>query len=98
MAEVHHLTAVSLTVKEQESEKEEWRALLSGQKPPRLRRRRNPRKMTLARALREARKAGVNVAGATLEPDGRLSLQFGEAVPIEADNPWLAELDKGTKQ
>lgn len=69
----------------------------SEQKLPRPRRR-NPRKLTLAHALREARKAGVNVAGATLEADGKLSLQFGEAAPAEAANPWLAELNKGTKQ
>ena len=39
--------------------------------------RRRQRKPTLSRALREAKRAGVNVAGATYE-DGKVSLQFGE--------------------
>ena len=38
------------------------------------------RKTTLARALREAAKAGVNVAGATIE-DGKVTLTFGEPRP-----------------
>lgn len=42
----------------------------SSQKKPRR------RKTTLARALREAAKAGVNVAGATVE-DGKVTLTFG---------------------
>jgi hypothetical protein len=63
----------------------------SSQKKPRR------RKTTLARALREAAKAGVNVAGATIE-DGKVTLTFGEPRPTETGNPWLADLNKVTKQ
>jgi hypothetical protein len=40
--------------------------------------RRRIHKPTLSRVLREARKAGATVRGATIEPDGRIALQFGE--------------------
>jgi len=54
--------------------------------------RRRARRPTLARALREARKAGVNVAGATIE-DGKVSLTFGEAQPEPTNDhdKWLAK-------
>jgi len=39
--------------------------------------RRRQRKPTLAGALKQAKKAGVNVSGATIE-DGKVSLTFGE--------------------
>jgi imidazolonepropionase-like amidohydrolase len=50
------------------------------------------RKPTLARALRDAAKAGVNVAGATIE-DGRVSLTFGEAQAEQANDldKWMAK-------
>ena len=60
-------------------------------KPMRERKRRK-RKPTLARALREAAKAGVNVAGATIE-DGKVSLTFGEAQPEQTN-----DLDKWMKR
>ena len=41
--------------------------------PPRRR-----RKLSLASELRQAAKAGLNVTAAMIEPDGRLSLRFGE--------------------
>jgi hypothetical protein len=63
----------------------------SGQKKTRRRR------TTLAGVLREAAKAGVNVAGATIE-DGKVTLTFGEPRPTETGNPWLADLNKVTKQ
>jgi len=50
-------------------------------KPARKRRERKP---TLAGALKQASKAGVDVKGATLAADGSVSLQFGEAEPSEA--------------
>ena len=43
------------------------------------------RKPTLARALREAAKAGINVAGATIE-DGKVSLTFGGAQPEQTND------------
>jgi hypothetical protein len=61
-------------------------------------RKRGPRKPTLVSELRQAKKAGLSVKGATIEPDGRLSLQFGEPEPTEASNPWLAGLEGRTRQ
>jgi hypothetical protein len=61
------------------------------------RRQRRQRRPSLAAALKQASDAGVPVAGATIE-DGKVSLTFGEGVPSEANNPWLADLDKVTKQ
>jgi hypothetical protein len=60
-----------------------------------LAKRRRQRKVTLTRALRDARKAGVPVASATITAEG-VSLTFGQA-PSET-NPWLVDLDKATKQ
>jgi hypothetical protein len=65
------------------------------EKPARKRRARKP---TLAGALKQASKAGVDVKGATLAADGSMSLQFGEAEPSEASNPWDAEIERLTKQ
>jgi hypothetical protein len=65
------------------------------EKPARKRRERKP---TLAGALKQASKAGVDVKGATLAADGSVSLQFGEAEPSEASNPWDAEIERLTKQ
>jgi hypothetical protein len=43
-------------------------------------RERRPRKPRLDRVIKEARRAGVNVAGATITDSG-VSLQFGEPTP-----------------
>ena len=58
---------------------------------------RQSHKPTLTSLLKQAAKAGKSVRGAEVYPD-RTVLQFGEAVPVEAENPWLAELPKETKQ
>jgi hypothetical protein len=42
------------------------------------------RKPNLATAMKQARKAGVEVIGATLETDGRLSLTFGGSTNANA--------------
>jgi hypothetical protein len=42
------------------------------------RHRQRQRKPTLASALKQANKAGAAVSGATLAPDGSVSLTFGE--------------------
>jgi hypothetical protein len=60
--------------------------------------RRRQRKPTLARALREASRAGVNVRAATLAPDGGVTLTFGQGATTEVTNPWLADIEKVTKQ
>jgi hypothetical protein len=69
--------------------------VVSEQKKPR-----RQRKPTLARALREAANAGVNVAGATIE-DGKVSLTFGEVAKsngnVEA-NPWDTVLNHASNQ
>jgi hypothetical protein len=39
------------------------------------------RRMTLARAMRQASEAGVAVSGATVNSDGSVTLTFGEAAP-----------------
>jgi hypothetical protein len=60
--------------------------------PTRPRRHRRPRKLTLAQALREAAKAGVNVTGATIE-NGKVSLMFGKGAPAASENEleaWMA--------
>ena len=48
-------------------------------------RRKRRRCMTLQRALKQAHKAGVSVAGATLNPDGSVELQFSE---VHTRNEW----------
>jgi len=61
--------------------------VVGGQKKPS-----RARKPTLARALRQAAKAGVNVAGATIE-DGKVSLTFSEAQPEQTNDldKWMAK-------
>jgi hypothetical protein len=56
------------------------------------------RKPSLARFIKQARKLGLAVSGATLATDGSVSLTFGESQQAEASNPWLAEIDRMTKQ
>jgi hypothetical protein len=50
------------------------------------------RKPSLTKALREAKKAGISVAGATFTADGSVSLSFGEAVKTNGNelDQWLA--------
>lgn len=47
---------------------------------------RPPRKPTLAAALRQAKRAGVSVRGATIEA-GKITLELGEPGSA-SDNPW----------
>jgi len=48
--------------------------------------------------IKNAEKDGKKVSGATVAADGSVSLQFGEAEPSEASNPWDAEIERLTKQ
>jgi hypothetical protein len=77
---VHHLGAVPVEVGKTEIGKFQTGAQKRHRKP------------NLARALREAKKAGVPVAGAMLTADGSVSLSFGEAVktPGNAFDEWVA--------
>jgi hypothetical protein len=54
------------------------------------------RKASLRTLIKRAEKAGKTVSSVTT-PDGTV-LHFGEPQPTEATNPWLADLDKVTKQ
>jgi hypothetical protein len=84
---VHHLGGISLAVGKTEIGKSESGA------------RKRHRKPNLARALHEAKKAGVNVAGATLTADGSVSLSFGEAVKTPGNelDQWITAHENPTK-
>jgi hypothetical protein len=64
-------------------------------KPPPARRV-GRRKPSIATLIKRAEKAGKTVTSVTT-PDATV-LHFGEPQPTEANNPWLADLDKVTKQ
>jgi hypothetical protein len=53
---------------------------------------RRTRTPSLTKVLREAKKAGISVAGATFTADGSISLSFGEAVKSNGNDldQWLA--------
>jgi hypothetical protein len=53
------------------------------------------RKPSLTKAIKAARKAGVDRGTATV---GDVSVTFGESEPTTARNPWLASLDEETLQ
>jgi hypothetical protein len=57
---------------------------------------RGKRKPSIATLIARAEKAGKAVTSVTT-PDGTV-LHFGEPQPSEANNPWLADLHKVTKQ
>jgi hypothetical protein len=61
------------------------------------RRKRHRRKVTLARAMREAAKAGASIARVEVADD-KITLVMGEPEPTAASNPWLADFDKAAKQ
>ena len=60
---------------------EPWDIITTKPKPKQTRK----RTITLARAMKQATKAGVSVRNAMLKPDG-VELQLGE--PVETTNPW----------
>jgi hypothetical protein len=62
-------------------------------KPAKPQRKRKPSLRTL---IAQAEKAGKPVTSVTM-PDG-VTLKFGAPEATEATNPWLADLDKVTKQ
>jgi hypothetical protein len=51
---------------------------------------RRQRKPSLTEALREAKKAGISVTGATYTADGSVSLSFGEKSNGNELDQWLA--------
>jgi hypothetical protein len=64
---------------------------------PRPAKRMHKRRVTLARAMRQASKAGVAVNGATVNVDGSVTLMFGETAngSGENGNPWDEVLTHG---
>jgi hypothetical protein len=56
--------------------------------------RRRARKPTLAAAIKQASKAGVKVAGAVLDPSGKIELKFGEQAASDAAVDELNEWRK----
>lgn len=63
-------------------------------------RKRRARRPTLAAALKQANKAGIDVKGATLAADGSVSLTFGNTVSGNgaSDNPWDEVLSHAADQ
>jgi hypothetical protein len=59
---------------------------------------RGARKPTLVSVAKQAAKAGIEVARYEIDPDGKIVIVTGKPDATEADNPWLADLDKMTKQ
>ena len=57
---------------------------------------RGPRKPSLRALIKQAEKAGKKVASVTTAEG--ITLTFGEPKSTEPGNPWLAELNHGTKQ
>ena len=56
-----------------------------GQRKKKTRRARRP---TLASALRQARKVGASVSGATISADGSVTITFGQPTVAESENEW----------
>jgi hypothetical protein len=61
--------------------REPWELVTTKPKPKQTRK----RKVTLARALQQAGKAGVSISSATVKPDG-VMLELGETP--DQPNPW----------
>jgi len=57
-----------------------------------------PRRPTLASVAKQASKAEIPVARYEVKPDSTIVVVTGEPEPAKAENPWLAELSKETKQ
>jgi hypothetical protein len=54
------------------------------------------RKPSITTMIKRAEKSGRRVTSVTT-PDGT-TLAFGEGEPSDANNPWLADIGKATKQ
>lgn len=64
-------------------DREPWDVICTPRKKIRTRQ----RKVTLARALKQADQAGVAIRNATVTPNG-IELQLGEATSENQPNPW----------
>jgi hypothetical protein len=56
------------------------------------------RKLTLASVVKQATKAGIEIARYEVVPDGKIIIVTGTPEPTDASNPWLVDMDKVTKQ
>jgi hypothetical protein len=65
---------------------------------PPVKKRRRPRKPTLASVAKQASKAALEVARYEVKPDGSIVVVTGKGESAEAGNPWLDDLNKVTKQ
>jgi len=66
--------------------------------PSDKRARRRPRRPTLKSALAAAKAAGKPVKSATIDPDGKVTITFGEPTADNANDDWdrkLEELERG---
>lgn len=93
----HRLIAAKLTVGASEGIAERVTANLKDDPPAKPRR---SRRLTFARALREARKAGASVAYAEITETG-VKLTFREPKPLEPRtdvNPWDTVYDQNPKR
>jgi hypothetical protein len=60
---------------------------------------RKPRKPTLATVAKAASRAGIPVVRYEMKPDGTIIVVTGEPEASSTEpNPWLAEIEKATKQ
>jgi hypothetical protein len=64
--------------------------------PQSPRRQHGPRKPSIATLIKRAEETGKAVTSITL-PDGT-TINFDETKPSDASNPWLADIEKATKQ
>jgi hypothetical protein len=54
-------------------------------------------KPSIAAMVKRAEKAGKTVTSVSVEGD-KVILTFGESNPTDANNPWLAEIEKATQR
>ena len=59
---------------------------------------RRPRKPTLIGVAKQANKTAIPVARYEVKPDGTVVVVTGAPEPAAAENPWLADLRKDSKQ
>ena len=89
-------TLATLSPDDYEAGRRSYAALCKGAAKPVAKRR--ERKPTLASVAKQVSKAGIEVARYEVEPDGKIIVVTGKPNDDNSINPWLAELDKVTKQ
>jgi len=75
---------------------EEWDGIFAALSMSSMKR---PRKPTLVRVSKDARKAGIDVSRYEVKPDGTITIVTGKPEAAAPENPWLVELrNKETKK